>query len=486
MKRRIAMMLVLVMLMALILPQTALAVPRYYLTVSITDGTDTVTGTTGYLSLTGDSLTGGVVQVVTEKWDNSYGEFRVFGSHAMNAIVRDGLNAYNNSTWNTWVTSYAADPMITNWNAAAQGIDLKACLVDLNTKVGALSEGVPYQISYTPGATVAPSTDAAYGKTYVVTITLNSSTTGGTASDLYDVIVKDASNGGAKASPIRAAGGQTITVTVEPDNGYVISRIIVTDESGNSIRPRCNGGNKFTFTMPESDAYVTPVFRKKTVSPEESGVADFLNVDDHIAFMVGDNKGNFRPNAPITRAEVAQIFYRLLRDEIREAQSVELMKRFDDVADNAWYATAVNTLASLGIINGTSATTFAPNRSITRAEFIAICTRFSKKLTGTSTFTDVPASFWAYNNIAAAADMGWVVGSGTGKFNPNASITRTEAAAIVNRMLGRLGDFDTIDAGAGRRFPDVSATFWGFYDIVEATTAHDYAFDSDRLYEDWK
>ena len=61
--------------------------------------------------------------------------------------------------------------------------------------------------------------------------------------------------------------------------------------------------------------------------------------------------------------------------------------------------------------------------------------------------------------------MGWVVGSGTGKFNPNASITRTEAAAIVNRMLGRLGDFDTIDAGAGRRFPDVSATFWGFYDI---------------------
>ena len=238
--------------------------------------------------------------------------------------------------------------------------------------------------------------------------------------------------------------------------------------------------------MPESDAYVTPVFRKKTVSPEESGVADFLNVDDHIAFMVGDNKGNFRPNAPITRAEVAQIFYRLLKDGTREGQSVELVKRFDDVADTAWYATAVNTLASLGVINGTSATTFAPNRSITRAEFIAICTRFSKKLTGTSTFTDVPASFWAYNNIAAAADMGWVVGSGAGKFNPNASITRTEAAAIVNRMLGRLGDFDAIDVGAGRRFPDVSATFWGFYDIVEATTAHEYSFDSEHLYEDWK
>lgn len=115
------MMLVLVMLMALILPQTALAVTRYYLTVSITDGTDTVTGTTGYLSLTGDSLTGGVVQVVTEKWDNSYGEFRVFGSHAMNAIVAAGLSAYNNSTWNSWVTSYAADPTITELERCRAG-----------------------------------------------------------------------------------------------------------------------------------------------------------------------------------------------------------------------------------------------------------------------------------------------------------------------------------------------------------------------------
>jgi hypothetical protein len=52
-------------------------------------------------------------------------------------------------------------------------------------------------------------------------------------------------------------------------------------------------------------------------------------------------------------------------------------------------------------------------------------------------------------------------------------------------MLGRLADFDAIDAGAGRRFPDVSKTFWGFYDIVEATSEHTYTFDSELLHEEW-
>lgn len=100
-------------------------------------------------------------------------------------------------------------------------------------------------------------------------------------------------------------------------------------------------------------------------------------------------------------------------------------------------------------------------------------------------FTDVPAGYWAYDNIAAAAAFGWCVGNGRGQFNPRSAITRTETDAIVNRMLGRLADFDAIDAGAGRRFPDVSKTFWGFYDIVEATSEHTYTFDSKLLHEKW-
>lgn len=484
MKRKIAMALTLIMMMALILPQTALAVTRYYLSVSITDETQEVSGTSGYLSLTGDSLTGGVVQVINGKYNGGNGELKVFGSQAMKTIVSEGLTAYGNGTsaWSSWVTTYTNDVAITNGNTAATTIDLKAKLASLDTKVNALTEGTAYQLKYTPNDIIAPISDGAYGKTYTVTITLNSYTTGsGTSTPTSKVEVKDGANGSASVSPANASKGQKVTVTVKPDEGYVPSRVLVTDKDGNTIRATYEGNNKYSFTMPVGGATVTPVFRKQTASPAETGVAELLNADDHVAFMVGDDKGNFRPNDSITRAEVAQIFYRLLKN-----QSVAVTRNFDDVASDAWYAAAVNTLASMGILNGTSDTSFEPERAITRAEFTAICTRFAKELKGTKSFTDVPESFWAYNNIAAAAEFGWILGDGTGKFNPNADITRAEAAAIVNRMLGRLSDFDAIDAGEGKSFPDVSESFWGFYNIAEATSGHDHSFDSEKLHEDWK
>ena len=469
MKRKIAMALTLIMMMALILPQTALAVTRYYLSVSITqaNGSYSLTDTSGYLNRT-ESLTAEVVSIINNNYTDAnkanetglYG----FGSKAMGKLAYNGLRAYKNGTLAAWSGNYT----VTDTNGIA------AMLKNTSTKVDALTEGTTYQLVFKPN--VADSKDPARGNTYTVTIQLNSySGVDG------QVEVKDGANGSASVSPANASKGQKVTVTVKPDEGYVPSRILVTDKDGNTIRATYEGNNKYSFTMPVGGATVTPVFRKQTASPAETGVAELLNADDHVAFMVGDDKGNFRPNDSITRAEVAQIFYRLLKN-----QNVAVTRNFDDVASDAWYAAAVNTLASMGILNGTSATAFEPERAITRAEFTAICTRFAKELKGTKSFTDVPESFWAYNNIAAAAEFGWILGDGTGKFNPNADITRAEAAAIVNRMLGRLSDFDAIDAGEGKSFPDVSESFWGFYNIAEATSGHDHSFDSEKLHEDWK
>ena len=469
MKRKIAMALTLIMMMALILPQTALAVTRYYLSVSITqaNGSYSLTDTSGYLNRT-ESLTAEVVSIINNNYTDAnkanetglYG----FGSKAMGKLAYNGLRAYKNGTLAAWSGNYT----VTDTNGIA------AMLKNTSTKVDALTEGTTYQLVFKPN--VADSKDPARGNTYTVTIQLNSySGVDG------QVEVKDGSNGSATVSPAAPSAGQKVTVTVKPDEGYVPSRILVTDKDGNTIRATYEGDNKYSFTMPVGGATVTPVFRKQTASPAETGVAELLNADDHVAFMVGDDKGNFRPNDSITRAEVAQIFYRLLKN-----QSVAVTRNFDDVASDAWYAAAVNTLASMGILNGTSATAFEPERAITRAEFTAICTRFAKELKGTKSFTDVPESFWAYSNIAAAAEFGWIVGDGTGKFNPDADITRAEAAAIVNRMLGRLSDFDAIDAGEGKSFPDVSESFWGFYNIAEATSGHEHGFDSEKLHEDWK
>ena len=171
-------------------------------------------------------------------------------------------------------------------------------------------------------------------------------------------------------------------------------------------------------------------------------MSGWLETGEHMAYMVGDDRGDFRPDANITRAEVVQMFYRLLRD-----QDVSVAGTFSDVEEDAWYARAVNVLASLGMVNGVGGNQFAPERAITRAEFAAIAARFARAHNIGITFTDVPESHWAYDEICTAASYGWVNGVGGGRFDPDRLITRGEAAAMVNRMLGRLADKAAIDAG---------------------------------------
>ena len=102
------------------------------------------------------------------------------------------------------------------------------------------------------------------------------------------------------------------------------------------------------------------------------------------------------------------------------------------------------------------------------------------------TFVDVAEDHWAYEEISIAAYYGWVNGLGEGRFGPSMEVTRTQAAALVNRMLGRIPDKEAIDAGYATVFEDVSRDHWGWYHIGEATTTHDYSHNEDRTVETWK
>lgn len=398
-------LLALVLMVCVFAPQSAFAVTRNYLEVTIEEANApkySVTGTSGYLTGS-ESLTAEVVTVINANYRKNDSSTKLwnFRSQTMKDILDAGLEAYGKgkTNWNTWVEAdYKNNTDIKNSNSAAAALDLKAKLIDLDTKVNALTANTSYQISFTP--TNVTGSDRAKGNTYTVTVTLKSTGSGSSSA---------------------------------------------------------------------------------LVAPEVSGTSKLLNSDDHIAFMAGYTDNSFRPNASISRAEVAQIFYNLLRD-----QNVEITASFVDVAEDAWYAKAVNTLASLGVISGMGDQKYEPSRAITRAEFTAIAAKFANAVDGSASFTDVPASHWAYQSIATAASYGWVSGMGNNTFAPDRSITRAEAATIVNHMLGRLGDHDKIDAGAGKRFTDVSESHWAWYEIAEATTAHTYSFDSDRTAESWK
>ena len=196
--------------------------------------------------------------------------------------------------------------------------------------------------------------------------------------------------------------------------------------------------------------------------------------------MNGIGGDRFAPDANMTRAQVAQMFYNLLIDK-----DVDVNARFTDVPADAWYATAVNTLASIGAITGIGNNQFAPNRTITRAEFTAIAVRFAKLVRGADAdFSDVPANAWYYDSIATAVEYGWIGGYADGTFRPNKSITRAEVVTIVNRMLNR--SFDTsVSYRTVTRFTDVPTSHWAFEAIVEATTGHDHYFKKGVENWDW-
>ena len=215
-------------------------------------------------------------------------------------------------------------------------------------------------------------------------------------------------------------------------------------------------------------------------------VPKWLNIDDHYAYIIGYEDGTVRPQGNITRAEVATIFFRLLTDEVREEYwSTE--SGYSDVKAGDWYNNAISTLSDLGIITGYEDGTFRPNASITRAEFVTIATRFfdyAAEYEGA--FSDVSYSSWYADFVQAAVDMGLVNGYENGTFRPNASITRAEAVAIVNRVLLRRPDADhLLPWSVMNTFSDnVLESAWYYEDIQEATNSHDYEWLKSGV-EDW-
>lgn len=294
--------------------------------------------------------------------------------------------------------------------------------------------------------------------------------------------IKASAGTGGSISPdgsVSVSKGASKTFTITAKDGYEISDVLV---DGKSVGAK----SSYTFENISASHTIAAQFRKTATvdvtDPAVTGVAGSLQTDAHNVYLRGYPNGSFGPNSQMTRAEAAQMFYNLLIQ-----QDVSASASFSDVADSAWYATAVKTLASMNIIKGVGGDRFAPERSITRAEFAAIATRFAKTdNSGSVAFRDVESSDWFYSSVLTAVNYGWINGYSDNTFRPENTITRAEVAAIVNRMLARAGD--TAYAGSHtdeiKQFTDVSDTFWGYSDIIEATNAHDYSKISGT--ESWK
>lgn len=214
-----------------------------------------------------------------------------------------------------------------------------------------------------------------------------------------------------------------------------------------------------------------------------NGGTPALNRRDHYAYIIGYPDGDVHPQGNITRAEVATIFFRLLRDPVR-TQYWSQTNDYPDVAFNKWYNNAISTLSNMGIICGYPDGTFRPDAPITRAELTKIAAGFFSDPRVAATydgrFSDVHGAEWYISYLMTALEEGLIEGYPDGSFRPNRPITRAETCTIVNRTLGRKPEKDHLLPESDMiNWPDsINRNIWYYAQMQEATNSHDYRWIS--------
>ncbi len=276
--------------------------------------------------------------------------------------------------------------------------------------------------------------------TYRVEITRPSTGggTGGGGSTRYPITVPEEDHGTVSVSPSRASSGQTVTITVTPDEGYKVGSVIVKRPNGSTVPVTGQGNGKYTFTMPSGGITVDVTF-----IPEDWPFVDVTEDKwyyDAVAYvyqqgiMVGMSETTFEPNTTVNRAQVVQMLYNL------EGQpQVSGDSGFSDIRDGQWYAKAVAWASANDVMAGYEDGTFRPTRAVTREEFAQILYNYAKcKGYGLSASADLgkfpdsgQVSSWAETALGWANGNGLINGHDDGRLDPKGSTIRAQAASIL-------------------------------------------------------
>lgn len=253
-------------------------------------------------------------------------------------------------------------------------------------------------------------------------------------------------------------------------DGYFYTNVSAT------LTPKESGGKtginqtfdrpRVTFGLGDAD-YLLPILNLKKAAPK-------LNTRDHFAYVQGYPDGTVKPAGSITRAEVAAILFRLMDADSRSLY-YSTASGFRDVDSTKWYNTYVATLNNAGVITDSRTGYFRPNDAITRAELAAMLAQFAEKKSAAIYFSDVSAGYWAANAIALTANLGWINGYPDGTFGPDKTVTRAELMAMVNRATGRAPKSTSALLSGMKTWKDNADTArWYYLDVQEATNSHTY------------
>lgn len=274
-------------------------------------------------------------------------------------------------------------------------------------------------------------------KSCKVSVTRRSSSGGGSSSDsIYAVSVPSAKNGDVTVSPQKASKGDNVTITVKPDGGYQLDELTVTDKNGNALKLTDKGNGLYTFTMPAGKVEVNATFAKKV---ETSPFSDVSTNDGYYEAVKwaqekgitgGIGGGLFGPNQPCTRAQIVSFLWRAAG-----SPEPKNMSSFSDVSADSYYAKAVAWAIENGITSGTGDGKFSPDVTCTRAQSVTFLYRAfgAPAVSGSTTFSDVPADTYYTAAVKWAAENGITGGIGGGLFGSDNDCTRAQIVTFLYR-----------------------------------------------------
>ena len=262
---------------------------------------------------------------------------------------------------------------------------------------------------------------------------------GGGGVATYTVTVGNAEHGKVTASPTRAGSGSTVTLTVKPDQGYALDTLTATDAKGNEVKLTDKGNGTYTFTMPASKVKIAASF-KESAEQVTNPFIDVFEGDyyyDAVLWAVeqGVTNGTSATTfSPNVTVTRAQMVTFLWR--AHGAPAAAGSNPFADVSRDAYYYDAVLWAAANGVTNGTSAAAFSPDAPVTRAQAVTFQWRAhgAPEAAGDS-FGDVPADAYYSQAVAWAAANGITNGTGADTFSPEAAVSRAQAVTFLWREL---------------------------------------------------
>ena len=263
-----------------------------------------------------------------------------------------------------------------------------------------------------------------------------SSSSSSSSSTRYAVSVPSVANGSVSVTPTSATKGATVTITVKPNEGYELGKLIVTDQSGNRLSLTDKGNGKHTFTMPAGKVSVDATFAKieMTINFRDVKQSDYYY--DAVKWAVekgiteGTSATTFSPNVSCTRAQMVTFLWRAAGSPVPKSTT----NPFKDISSTDYFYNAVLWAVENDITTGTGADTFSPNAKVNRAQTVTFLYRAAgSPASGSSSFSDVPESAYFAKAVAWADANDITNGTSNVKFSPNADCTRGQIVTLLYR-----------------------------------------------------